>query len=80
MSRDAATSWCIDTASPEYSHVSCAADSGLVHCACSFIIITLFTYLFVCDIMGQKKMSAKDSGEKKKRMMSIEVNQEKVEK
>ena len=30
--------------------------------------------------MGPKKMSAKDSGEKKKRMMSIEVKQEITEK
>ena len=48
----------------------------LVHCAHSFIIFTLFTYLFVCDILGPKKMSAKDSGEKKR----MKVKQEIIEK
>ncbi len=50
-----------------------------MRCACSFIISTLFNYLFVCDIMGTMKMSTKDSGEKK-RMMSIEVKQEIIDK
>lgn len=33
----------------------------------------------MCDISGLKEISAKDSGEKKKRMMSIEVKQEILE-
>ncbi|XP_066121792.1 tigger transposable element-derived protein 1-like isoform X2 [Saccopteryx bilineata] len=37
-------------------------------------------YFFLCAIMGPKKVSVKDSGEKKKRMMSIEVKQEIIEK
>lgn len=37
------------------------------HNSCDKRGITVFTKLFVCDVMDLKKMSAKNSGEKKKK-------------
>ncbi len=73
--RDAATSQCICSASTESAFPMQDWKSEFVHCAHSFLIFTLFTYLFVCDIKGTKKTSTKDSGDKK-RMMSTGVKQE----
>lgn len=61
MLRYAVASWHIGPASADpvfmcFLH----SKSDLVCCACSF---TLFTNLFVCHIMGLKKIRAKDSGE-----------------
>lgn len=35
------------------------SESDLAYCARSFIIFTLFSYFFVCGIMGTKKTRAK---------------------
>lgn len=72
---DAATCWCISPSSPELIPM-CFTSSELtvVHCVHSSIIFTLFTY-FCVWYHGPKKMSVKDSGEKKS-MLSIEVKQE----
>lgn len=43
-------------------------------------LLCLFTHLFIFDIMGLKKVSAKDSGEEMKRMLSLELMQEIIEK
>lgn len=72
MLQDGAASRYISPASaePVSTHFLCSK-LDLIHCASS--LFSLFTCLLVCDIMELKNVSAKDSGEKKKRMISIEV-------